>query len=176
MSDSTWPDRSTVEQIDADESGFNPGHSSGITGVYDDSWSPYPGFLNDNDKKNAYSSDEISEGYAEILRSEYDDWKDRFKPFEDEQRNLVLDSTKRNRLRRNALNYVNQGVGSALGQTRANMKMNDRKFGRALSADEKQSRQRRLGNQAALSLAAGRTRMRQTLNDRDLAMLSGGIG
>lgn len=123
----------------------------------------------------AHTVDSVSEGYADIIREDYDDWKMRFQPFEGLQQDMLLDPTKRGEMRSNALGYVDQASDAAVGQTKANMHMNDRRFGQQLSADEKQSRERRLGNQAALSKADSRTQMRQDLNDREVSMLAGGL-
>ena len=121
------------------------------------------------------SADNINDGYADIIRGDFDDWQKTFEPFEDYQTNMVLDPALNNQLKTNALGYVDKSTASAVGQTKANMHMNDRKFGRQLGADEKKARQRRLGSQATLTKSSGRTDMRQALNDRKVNMLSGGV-
>ena len=140
------------------------------TGDYVDG--PNPNYIDPNAKPTA---DNISEGYADIIRADYDDWETRGLPFEQAQQDMLLDPTKKAQMRSNALGYVDQSVGSAVGQTKANMHANDRRLGRQLGADESKARERRLGNQEALSLSSGRTKMRQNINDREVNMLAGGI-
>ena len=129
------------------------------------------------DKKPAgsYSKDNISQGYADMLRSDYEDWQTRFKPYEALQRDFVLNEQSRGQLRDNALGYVDNGVNQALQRTTAGMNVRDRKYGVALDADEQASRQRRLGNKQSLLSAQGKTNMLNYLGQRDLQLLSGGV-
>lgn len=118
---------------------------------------------------------DIQQGYADMLRSDYDYWRQNFKPFEDLYRSNYNDPVRRSALESEALGFVDRASNNAYGRSLAQLNFQDRKYGIDLSPEERSSRNRRLlltkrGNQAN-----NRTKMRQYLNLRNRQILSGGI-
>ena len=126
-------------------------------------------------EKKPMGLEDIQGGYADMLRSDYEDWQTRFKPFETLYQNAVLDPAKRAALDTEAMGFVGRGVNNAYGRSLAQMNKTDRQYGISLTDQEKASRNRNLLQRRGALEAKGRTDMRQALGNRRLQMLSGGI-
>ena len=124
----------------------------------------------------SYSLDSISKGYADMLRGDYDDYLTRFQPYENYYQGFLTDEDQSAQLRSNALGYVDTAVNVAAGRQAANLNAQDRKYGVQLDATEQAARDGALGRQQALLGAKSRTDMLNYLGDRDLQLLSGGVG
>ncbi len=118
-----------------------------------------------------YSIEAIQQGYADLLRSDYDDWKTRFQPFEGMYRDLLFDPEKHAALDAEAMGYATGGVNNAYARAQNWQNLMNRKYGVELDADERASVNRRLGNQRAALLSQAQTGMRNQLNQRDRSML-----
>ncbi len=118
-----------------------------------------------------YSIEDIQQGYADLLRADYEDWKNRFQPFETMYRDLLFDPEKHAALDAEALGYATDGVNNAYVRARNWQNLMNRKYGVELDADERASVGRRLGNERAALLSKTQTGMRDQLNQRDRSML-----
>ena len=123
----------------------------------------------------SYSLDSISEGYADMLRGDYDDYVTRFQPYENYYQGFVTDPAQAGQLREDALGYVDTSVNMATGRQAANLNAQDRKYGVSLDASEQRARSGTLGRQRSLLQAKSRTDMLSYMGDRELQMLSGGV-
>lgn len=130
-------------------------------------WDKYKQWQAQQSKQNQYSLDNIQQQYADMLRSDYDDWKKRFQPYEKQYRQLVDDPDFHNQ----ALGYVDQAANSSFNRANAYQTFQNRKYGVQLDGTEKAAVSRRLGNEKAALLAQGRTNMEQALDQRSLGML-----
>jgi hypothetical protein len=130
-------------------------------------WDKYKQWQASQAKNTAPSLDNIQQQYADMLRSDYDDWKKRFQPYEKQYRQLVDDPDFHNQ----ALGYVDNAANSAFNRANAYQAFQNRKYGVQLDGTEKAAVNRRLGNEKAALLAQGRTNMEQALDQRSLGML-----
>lgn len=130
-------------------------------------WDKYKQWQASQAKGDSLSLDNIQQQYADMLRSDYDDWKKRFQPYEQQYRNLVDDPDFHNQ----ALGYVDQAANSAFNRANAYQNFQNRKYGVQLDGLEKAAVNRRLGNEKAALQAQSRTNMEQALDQRSLGML-----
>lgn len=130
-------------------------------------WDKYKQWQASQAKGGSLSLDNIQQQYADMLRSDYDDWKKRFQPYEQQYRQLVDDPDFHNQ----ALSYVDQAANSAFNRANAYQNFQNRKYGVQLDGLEKAAVNRRLGNEKAALQAQGRTNMEQALDQRSLGML-----
>lgn len=112
---------------------------------------------------------------AGLIRSEWEDYKQRFAPVEDYYANLFLDPAKRGKLRSNAMRYVGDGVNRSYAKGLQSMKDRDARYGVGLSALEKKHRDRTMQAKKQAVLTKGHTDMNTYLDDREMQLLSGGV-
>lgn len=137
-----------------------------------DYWNSVNGATTEEDP---YSLDGIQQGYADMLRSDYDDWEERFQPFEDLYRNKLLDPVEHSAMDSESMGFVDRGVNNAYQRSLAQLNKQDRMYGQQLDADEQASRSRRLLLSKGAALSKGRTDMSTYLGNRNLQLLAGGL-
>ncbi|WP_020396483.1 hypothetical protein [Thiolinea disciformis] len=109
----------------------------------------------------------IQQGYADWLRNDYLDWKQRFAPQEDYLWQAYNDPAFDNAARQ----YVTDAANNAYGRNRALSNAVNRRYGIQLDADEQASFNRQMGNDRAALLAKNQTNMGQALGQRKQGIL-----
>jgi len=118
---------------------------------------------------------DIQHGYAQMLRSDYDYWRQNFRPFEELYRSNLNDPVRNSALTSEALGFVDRASDNAYRRSLAQLNYQDRKYGIDLTPEERASRNRRLLLTKRANQANNRTNMRQYLNLRNRQFLNGGV-
>lgn len=149
--------------------GDNLSYDTAPNGVLPADWDKYQQWQKQQAQtaSNQYSLANIQQQYADMLRSDYNDWKTRFQPYEQQYRQLVDDPDFHNQ----ALGYVDQAANRAYNRAQVTQTFMNRKYGVQLDGTERAAVNRRLGNERAALQAQGRTNMEQALDQRSLGML-----
>ena len=116
-----------------------------------------------------------SQRNAAVLRGQWDNWKQNYKPLEEYYAGLVVDPAKRTALRAESLDFVGKAADSSLQRGLTSLANRDQRYGVGLSGLEQQSRDRKMGAEAALVKAKGLTDMSGYVDQREQEMMSGGI-
>jgi len=111
----------------------------------------------------------IQGGYADLLRSDYNDYQTRFRPFETLLSNYFNGPDRA--YEQAALGYARQGVTGAYQAARAYQNELARRTGTRLEAAERNSVGRQLGNERAALLAQAVNGARDSVDQRNLGLL-----
>jgi predicted RNase H-like nuclease (RuvC/YqgF family) len=128
---------------------------------------------------NDYSSSVISTGgnardlNARTSRAEYEDYKKRFQPIENELNSLILDKDKRKAWHQNIIDYGNNNVISAYNRARNNIDRSKERYGNVISADENKYNDRKLALQRANTQSQALTNAGDYIRREDLNLLLG---
>ena len=114
----------------------------------------------------------ISQGYADLLRSDYEDYRTRFEPFEKISQAYFQPDQHRS-YDKAAYNYATGGVNSAYKSAQAYQAEMARRTGTRLDSREQASVNRQLGNSRAALLADATNTTRDQLEQRDIGLLQG---
>lgn len=118
-----------------------------------------------------YSIEDIQQGYADMLRSDYSDQMARYRPIEQHYRDLIFDPAKNHAFNQAAMGYATEGVNGAFNQAQNWQTAMNRKYGTQLDSTEQASVNRRLGNSRSALLAQAQTGMRDQIDQREKGML-----
>lgn len=121
------------------------------------------------------NADYWSNRYAGVIRDQWDQWEQDFKPYEQHYAQLVTDPAKRAAMRAQSMGYVNQSADASHARGLQSLANRDAKYGVGLGALELKSRERKMGAGLAALKAKGMTDMAGYMKDREMQMMSGGV-
>lgn len=116
-----------------------------------------------------------SQRNADILRSQWDNWKQQYQPLEEYFAGLVTDPAQRNALRAESMGYVANAADNSYQRGMQSLADRDQRLGVGLDALEQASRDRKMQAGAAAVKAKGLTDMAGYLDEREQQMMSGGV-
>lgn len=109
---------------------------------------------------------------AALTRAEWEQWKEQFLPVYQELVGRVGDPE----LQRQEVSRASNLVGRSFDTTRADMNRRNARYGTSMDETTRESIDTNMGLSRAASTAAARNRTRGAIEDRELALMVGGLG
>lgn len=109
---------------------------------------------------------------GELNRAQWDDWKNRFSPYIDQLADVAQDSGAPQR----AANNASQSMGLAFDRSQQTQEQQQQSFGINLTPAQKKSQDRRQSIQRSASMVSAGNQARVSAQDRQSAILAGGMG